>query len=256
MAIQSVYINVSDVGASVAFYVEHLGAVPLHVDEHGAELDAVTATLRLVRTDTPDATTWIADDLQAGFRHIGFKVADIDARVAALKLAGVRFHLEPIDAEGKVRITFFYDPDGTLVELVEGPLQYHEVYSQEDVDADWAMGTPDRPRFDHIGETVHDIDATREYFGALGFTLMSGIHQAWDERGFEINYFRSGNSSLEVFTFDKAEKVMRAPQLEAPGFAAVEFDGELPEQAIPVGARFGVEFAMDADGLVHTATPR
>lgn len=254
MAIRSVLINVGDVQRSVDFYTRHLGAEVVSADENGAELDVVTARIRLARIDTAEATTWIPDDLQAGFRHVGFKVTDLDARVAALHDGGVPFHLEPIHAEGDVRITFFYDPDGTLLELVEGPLQYHEVYDQAAVDADWALTPTDRPVFDHVAETVTDLDATTAYFGQLGYSLMSGIHQPSDDRGFEINYFRNGDTSLEVFTYERAEKAAREPQITAPGFVAVELDGVAPAEAVTVGSAFGHELMADSDGLVHAVS--
>lgn len=261
MPIRSVLINVVDVGASVDFYTRFLDVRPVRQTEDEAVLDAVTAELRLVRTDPEEASTWVPDDLQAGFRHVGFKVGDLAERVAALKAAGVRFHLEPIHAEGGVDITFFYDPDGTLLELVEGPLQYHEVYDRDAVDADWALGTPDRPRFDHVAETVADLAATEQYFAGLGFRRMGGIHQPNDPRGYEIDFLRNGDSSLEIFTYSKADKSRREPQPSAPGFLAVEFDrggptpsangGPAPAHAGP-GGRFGL--VADPDGLLHTTS--
>lgn len=246
--------NVTDIPRSVDFYTDFLGVEPIEVGAEEALLDAETATLRLVRIDSAEASTWDSDDLQAGFRHIGFKVADLDDRVARLHAAGVPFHLEPLNAEGGVRITFFYDPDGTLLELVEGPLQYHEVYDREAVDRDWGLGTPTRPRFDHVAETVSDIETTQAYFGHLGYGLMSGIHQPNDPRGFEINFLRDGDTSLEIFTYERAEKLRREPQLAAPGFLAVEFEGAAPPDAIAVGTAAGVELFADADGLVHAVS--
>ena len=254
MAIRSVLINVTDISRSVDFYTRFLGVEPVEVTADSAVLDAVTATLRLARVDDAEASTWDSDDLQAGFRHVGFKVADLDDRVAALHDAGVPFHLEPINAEGGVRITFFYDPDGTLLELVEGPLQYHEVYDREAVDRDWGLGDPTRPRFDHVAETVSDLDATQDYFGQLGYRLMAGIHQPSDPRGFEINFLRDGDTSLEIFTYDKAEKVRREPQVTAPGFVAMELEGDVPSAAVPVGTAFGSQLFADRDGLVHAVT--
>ena len=234
MAIRSILINVADVTKSVEFYTRFLNLEPVEVTADGAVLDAVTATVRL--------------------RHVGFKVSDLDRRVAELHEADVPFHLEPIHAEGDVRLTFFYDPDGTLVELVEGPLRYHEVYDRDAVDRDWGLGTPTRPRFDHVGETVADVRSTQDYFEELGYRLMAGIHQPNDERGFEINFLRDGDSSLEIFTFDRAEKLSREPQITAPGFAAVEFEGTVPGQAVAVGSAFGTELYADPDGLVHAIT--
>jgi catechol 2,3-dioxygenase-like lactoylglutathione lyase family enzyme len=251
VAITSVLINVVDIDRSADFYTRFLGLTPVEVTADSAVLDAVTATVRLARIGEPQESSWIADDLQAGFRHVGFKVSDLDERVQALREAGVPFQLEPIHAEGDVRITFFYDPDGTLLELVEGPLQYHEVYDRAEVDKDWGLGTPERPRFDHVAETVDDAHATHEYFGALGYALMGGIHQPGDPRGFEITYLHGGDSSIEIFEFSGAEKTARAPQLDAPGFVAVELEGEPPAAANPVGEAHGRRLYADPDGLVQ-----
>ncbi|WP_285114495.1 VOC family protein [Leifsonia sp. fls2-241-R2A-40a] len=254
MAIESVLVNVSDVARSVEFYRRHLGAVVVDSDQERAELDLVTACLVLTRVDSPAESTWIGDDLQRGFRHVGFKVSDLDARVDALHDAGVPFHLEPIHAEGEVRITFFYDPDGTLLELVEGPLQYHEVYDRPAVEQDWGLGDPDRPRFDHVAETVADLEATKDHYAKLGYLLMSGIHQPSDDRGFEINFLRAGDSSLEIFTYERAEKSVRAPQLDAPGFVAVAFAGDSAPGAA-VGTAAGREVYTDPDGLLYVIAP-
>jgi catechol 2,3-dioxygenase-like lactoylglutathione lyase family enzyme len=251
LAIESVLLNVTDIARSVEFYRRFLDAVVIDSGADSAELDLVTARLLLTRIDAPAASTWIGDDLQRGFRHVGFKVSDLDARVDALHEAGVPFHLEPIHAEGDVRITFFYDPDGTLLELVEGPLQYHEVYDRDAVEKDWGLGDPDRPRFDHVAETVDDLEATKDHYGALGYRLMSGIHQPSDDRGFEINFLRHGDSSLEIFTYERAEKSTRAPQLDAPGFVAVGFGGEeAPGER--VGTAAGREVYTGPDGLLYT----
>ncbi|WP_298460742.1 VOC family protein [uncultured Cellulomonas sp.] len=259
MAIRSVLLHAADVRRSAAFYVTHLGLEPVEVTDDGAVLDAVTARLRIARLDPAagaEPSTFVPDDLQRGFRHIGFKVADLDVRAARLRAAGVPFHLEPLDAEGEVRLTFVLDPDGTMVELVEGPLRYHEVHDRGLVERDWALGTPERPRFDHVGETVADLAVTQDYFARLGYRTMAGIHQPGDDRGFEITFLRDGDSSLEIFTFDRAEKVSRTPQLSAPGFVAVELDGHAPEGAQPVGSAFETELISDPDGLVHAVTGR
>jgi len=127
MPIQNVIINSTDVARSVDFYTRFLGAevIGTAMTEH-AVLDVVTATIELRAVD-PATSTWVPDDLQLGFRHVGFKVEAVDPRAAVLKDAGVPFHLDPLDAEGGVRICFFYDPDGTLLELVQGDLQYAAV---------------------------------------------------------------------------------------------------------------------------------
>jgi catechol 2,3-dioxygenase-like lactoylglutathione lyase family enzyme len=245
--IRSVLINVVDLPTSIDFYQRYLAGELIGTpDEFGAVLNFETGTVRLRTVRAPIPSTWIADDLQAGFRHLGFKVSDIEERVAALKAGGVRFHLDPIDAEGGVRIAFFFDPDGTLLELVEGPLQYHEVFDREAVDADWALGAPARPRLDHVAETVADLPDTVAEYAELGWSLMGGIHQPNDVRGFEIAYLRSGDTSLEVFTYARADLSIREPQSDAPGFFAVDFDGV--DTAAPE-----LNVLADRDGLQRVA---
>jgi catechol 2,3-dioxygenase-like lactoylglutathione lyase family enzyme len=253
MSIERVLINVADVSRSVDFYTRFLDAqVVGTVTADRALLDVVTATIELVRIENSEASSWDRDDLQRGFRHIGFKVAKLDPLVADLKAANVPFHLDPLDAEGNVRISFFFDPDGTLLEFVEGALQYHEVVDRAGVDADWALGVPDRPRFDHVAETVDEFAPTRDYYGQFGFQHIGTIHQPADPRGFEINFLKSGDSVLEIFTYDKAEKHLRAPQLGAPGFVAVSIRGAAPDAPACGSAPSGARVFADADGLLYT----
>src|ERR1700744_6415639 len=188
MAIESVVINVENLARSVDFYTRFLDAVPIGAVTKGqASLDMVTATIKLVADGAGVPSSWIPDDTQRGFRHAGFKVQNLDHLAAQLKAADVPFHLDPLDAEGEVRITFFFDPDGTLLEFVEGPLRYHEIADEEGVQADWALGTPDRPRFDHVALTAADLAATEAHYAPFGFTKIGRIHQPADPRGFEID---------------------------------------------------------------------
>ena len=252
MTIRSIHLNVADVARSVAFYTELLGLVPVgEPDAEGAALDAVTATIRLHR-GAAEPSDWEADDLQTGFRHIGFKVSELGPIVERLRSAGTPFHLDPLDAEGGVRITFFFDPDGVLLELVEGPLQYHEVIDREAVERDWALGTPSRPRFDHVAETVEDLERTEDFYGELGYVKMAGIHQPHDPRGFEITFLRSGDSSLELFAFDRAETRPRTIRGSERGFLAMELERAASHDAsvsaeLPDGRRL----RADPDGLLH-----
>ena len=219
MPISSIIINVADVARSVDFYTTHLQARPIgEVSSERAVLDVVTATIELVALGADAATsTWVSDDLQRGFRHVGFKVDTVDPRAQRLREAGVLFHLDPLEAEGGVRITFFTDPDGTMLELVERDLQYTQILDQAGVEAERALGVPDRPRFDHVATTVADLAATQERYARLGFTPIGTIAQPADPRGFDITYLKSGDTVLEVFTY-QADKTTRQPQLDAPGY--------------------------------------
>jgi catechol 2,3-dioxygenase-like lactoylglutathione lyase family enzyme len=252
MPIQNILINVADVARSVDFYTRFL-ALDL-VGEATAEratLDAVTATIELVRIPAGPASTWRPDDLQRGFRHVGFKVASVDPLAAALKAADVPFHLDPLNAEGEVRITFFYDPDGTLLELVEGDLQYHSVANEAGVAAERALGVPERPRFDHVAVTVEDLSATEAFYGPFGFANIGHINQPSDPRGFNIDYLKGGDTVLEIFTY-KVEKDYRTPQLDAPGFVAARLEGA-PSGSEVGTASDGTTVYVDADGFPFSA---
>jgi catechol 2,3-dioxygenase-like lactoylglutathione lyase family enzyme len=252
MAIDNILINVADVSRATDFYRRFLRAdVVGTTTSDRAVLDLVTATIHLVRIDGAQASTWEADDLQKGFRHVGFKVATVDPLAEALKTAGVRFHLDPLDAEGGVRITFFFDPDGTLLEFVEGDLQYHAVADARMVAAERASGVPVRPRFDHLAVTVDDLAATQRFYGPFGFGQMGTIRQPGDPRGFRIDYLKGGDTVLEIFTYDAAKRA-RAPQLDAPGFVAAGLTGS--GAATTVGTVVGAAadrraVYADADGF-------
>ena len=145
------------------------------------------------RRRAPVASTWVPDDLQRGFRHVGFKVDRSTRGPRLLKAAEVPFHLDPLDAEGGVRICFFYDPDGTLLELVEGDLQYAAVLDPDGVAAERALGVPTRPRFDHVALTVADRGGHGRVLRVRsGSRLLGTIEQPHDPRGFDIGYLKSG----------------------------------------------------------------
>jgi catechol 2,3-dioxygenase-like lactoylglutathione lyase family enzyme len=249
MPIQNVIINATDVQRSVDFYTRFLEAELVGEPTlDRAVLDLVTATLEL-RAVGPGTSTWVPDDLQLGFRHIGFKVDRVDPRADVLKSADVPFHLDPLDAEGGVRICFFYDPDGTLLELVEGDLQYASVLDRDGVAAERALGVPQRPRFDHVAVTAHDRAATDAFYRPLGFSLIGTIEQPHDPRGFSIGYLKSGDTVLEIFTYE-ADKESREPQLDVPGFAYAELAGDAPAHATPVGTLAGTGILSDPNDFV------
>lgn len=129
-----VAITVSDLERALDFYRGLLGFRLLgHLDfpeePRGftiAYLETGTGVLELFSfNDAPARPSgWDADDTQVGLRHLALRVTGLDAIAEQLECAGVPFTLPPTDAHGGVRICFFTDPDGTLVELVEGDLVY------------------------------------------------------------------------------------------------------------------------------------
>ncbi len=60
----------------------------------------------------------VANNKDAGFRHLAIAVDDFDAGVAALKAKGVRMVGEPVETQGN-RLAFFNDADGNLVHLIK-----------------------------------------------------------------------------------------------------------------------------------------
>jgi glyoxylase I family protein len=109
LGVHHVSINVDDVDAAVAFYVGRLGLTP-RTDRPdfgfaGAWLDAGGQQVHLIAAPGPDDRG----------QHFALRVADLDATVAELRLAG----LEVSDASpvGTGRQAFVHDPSGNLVEL-------------------------------------------------------------------------------------------------------------------------------------------
>jgi methylmalonyl-CoA epimerase len=62
------------------------------------------------------------NDKNIGIKHFAFRVDDVDETYRYLKAKNVEFTMGPTDAEGGVRIAFFKDPDGILIEIIQGEL--------------------------------------------------------------------------------------------------------------------------------------
>lgn len=226
--IRFVDVNVSDLDRSVDFYTRHLELPVINhplLDDDEAWLDGGPVVIRLHRVDGKPSR-WIADDLQLGFRHFGFSVAGLDERAELLHEAGVPFHLEPLDATGNVRITFFYDPDGVLLEFIQGHLDHHKVWNADIVEQVHSRPVPDRPTFDHVAMTARDHDATVDFYrSTLGFDVGGQLFLEEDPRGFEITYLHAGETVIELFTFaaEKSPSPWNAAETTI-GFRHVGFD--------------------------------
>ena len=109
LGVHHVSINVADVDAALAFYVDHLGLSP-RTDRPafgfgGAWLDVGGQQVHLIEAPQPDDRG----------QHFALQVADLDATISELRAAG----LEVSDASpvGTARQAFVHDPSGNLVEL-------------------------------------------------------------------------------------------------------------------------------------------
>jgi catechol 2,3-dioxygenase-like lactoylglutathione lyase family enzyme len=122
-----VAITVHDMERAVGFYRDLLGfevlgqlllddgnfkIVYLRLGEAHLELFAFRGAATETAVGVPDTV--------GGFKHLALQTSEVDAVAARLKAAGVTFTVEPMDAAGGVRLAFFRDPDGNLLELVSG----------------------------------------------------------------------------------------------------------------------------------------
>jgi catechol 2,3-dioxygenase-like lactoylglutathione lyase family enzyme len=214
--ISYVEIGVTDMQRSVDFYRGLLGFGQLDdAPDEQTWLTAGPVPVKLVYAGPAgNLRGWESDDLQRGLRHVGLKVGDVDLQAERLRDAGVRFTLEPLDAVGDVRIAFFTDPDGALLEILEGHLRYSATWSQPLADRERAAAERRRreagPVFDHIAVTVEDLDQTlARYRDGLGYEVIGQLDHAQDQRGFLITYLQAGDAVLEVFSY-------RAPKSPSP----------------------------------------
>ena len=216
---QHTTVSVSDADRSLAFYRDLLGFPCLGRLKYNNPVGLVIDFLDIGNngileifsfTKAPvKPTELILDDLQLGMRHMAFRVKSLDVTAARLKKAGVEFTLEPTDATGGVRIAFFKDPDGALVEILEGELVY-DVKGQAPLPVAVApVGAPGTSKltFDHVTLTVADLEKSLAFYqDILGFPMLGQLY-FHDERGYVITYLQFGNSVLELFSFEKAATI-------------------------------------------------
>jgi catechol 2,3-dioxygenase-like lactoylglutathione lyase family enzyme len=122
-----VAIKVGDLETSAAFYEEQFDG---EVIDRGAAEDGEGATaVDYVALEVADKRVYlfdrapyeaagVVDDVPRGILHFGFVVADADAASEDLADAGADFLVEPTTF-GDLRIAFFTDPDGVVIELIE-----------------------------------------------------------------------------------------------------------------------------------------
>jgi catechol 2,3-dioxygenase-like lactoylglutathione lyase family enzyme len=154
---------------------------------------------------TPQPSEWLADDLQAGYRHMAFWVADTDAIYHDLKSRGVEFTLDPFSTDG-VRLAFFKDPDGNLLEILSGQLEYKEVFNAKLASIPQARQSPAGCdlAFCHLALTVLDREKSVAFYrDQLGFEPVGTL--GVDEPGkMHITFLQAGNAALEVFSYGPA----------------------------------------------------
>lgn len=131
-------IVISDLEKSLHFYRDILGLkIKREMMEEGKFIDTIL-NLQNVRVKT---IKMLADDgnlvellwyeshpretnkkeiYNIGASHVAFTVNDLDYEYERLKGEGIKFTCPPqLSPDGKAKVTFCYDPDGTPIELVE-----------------------------------------------------------------------------------------------------------------------------------------
>lgn len=77
-------------------------------------IDIGSTTIELIGREQATADT----QPTGGWDHVALLVDNVDEAYAELVEKGVRIRSAPVDA-GEVRIAFFFDPDGNVLELFE-----------------------------------------------------------------------------------------------------------------------------------------
>ena len=117
----SVRYMVDDVSAALDFYSTHFGFEPRMVAAP-AFADVVRGNLRLLLSGPKSSAgrpmTDGTEPGPGGWNRIHFVVDDLDAEVARLETAGVRFRNEMVSGPGGRQI-LVVDPSGNLVELFQ-----------------------------------------------------------------------------------------------------------------------------------------
>ena len=108
------------------FYVDTLG-LPVVGGFDGHEIVFVEAGGSTIELIGEPAVTGSGTSAPAGFdrrgwQHLAWEVADLDAAYAKLASRGIAFSVPPEDFPADaptMRIAFFSDPDGNLIELIQ-----------------------------------------------------------------------------------------------------------------------------------------
>ena len=138
-AVRHTGIVVTDMARSLEFYRDLLGlTLALDFEERGEYIDTLSNVsgirLRMVKLRADDGGLvellhYISHPMsrakdnklcEIGPTHMAFTVDSIDETYARLSGAGVKFNSTPIvSPDGKAKLAFCQDPDGTYLELVE-----------------------------------------------------------------------------------------------------------------------------------------
>ena len=132
--IESIVIMVNDIQKSVKFYTDVLGfsisnkiemaevgLSAVFVEKDGSRIGLMNYKGKKIPKRSEIGQIKLGESSIPINDHITFSVDDIEATATELKGKGVVFNLEPIQLEGGIKVAFFKDTEGVLIELVEHP---------------------------------------------------------------------------------------------------------------------------------------
>lgn len=140
LSVRHAGVSVRNLERSLAFYRDALGlVVRAQADEHGPFLEEIlgypgvrVTTVKLSAEQGPTLVELLRYEqplpspasrrevYDFGSSHLAFTVTDLDGLYQRLTQAGVAFRSPPrLAPDGKAKVAFCADPDGTPVELVE-----------------------------------------------------------------------------------------------------------------------------------------
>lgn len=128
-----VAVTVSDLGRALDFYrgllgFRVLGQLEYPNDPRGfmiTYLDAGHGVIKLFsHSQTATQPPLPSDNTRLGLQSIALRVTGLDMIAEQLMCAGVSFTMTPTEGVSRARIAYLTDPDGTLIELIEGEIHY------------------------------------------------------------------------------------------------------------------------------------
>ena len=132
-----IHLNVPDQAQAVAWYEKNFGGK--RTAEATERLMFGTTRLIFLRNANGQPSAGSAID------HLGFSVADLDAKVKDLADAGVKVTMQPREIPNLFKIAFVEDPWGTRIEVVQDPvlLGLHHIHMRAENPEDtfaWLLG--------------------------------------------------------------------------------------------------------------------
>ncbi len=115
------YTDVLGFSVSRKIEMEKVGLTAVFVEKDGSKIELMKYKGKNVPKRSEAAKLKFGGNSIPISDHITFSVDDIESTITELKEKGVVFNLEPLQLEGGMKLAFFKDPDGVLIELVEHP---------------------------------------------------------------------------------------------------------------------------------------